>query len=77
VSAIPDRRLFSKSEARARLGDISTTTLNKMIREGTIEAVYIGGRTLIPDAEIDRVVANASTVRTHRRGGSVTRSANS
>ena len=70
------RRLYNKTEARALLGGISDTKLKEMIRDGRISAVFLDGRTLIPDIEIDRLVASASTVRTHRRGGRRTESAN-
>jgi hypothetical protein len=66
---VETRQLLSKAETRKRLGDIGTTKLNEMIRDGRIQPTYLDGRTLFEASEVDRVIATASTTRTHRRGG--------
>ena len=39
---------------------ISRATLYKMIKRGEVTPVYLGGRTLVPDSEIIRLVGGVS-----------------
>jgi predicted DNA-binding transcriptional regulator AlpA len=39
---------------------ISRATLYKMVKRGYLHPIYLGGRTLIPDAEIQRLVGGVS-----------------
>jgi excisionase family DNA binding protein len=39
---------------------ISRATLYKMIKRGELSPVYLGGRTLVPDTEIMRLVGGVS-----------------
>ena len=54
----PDRPLLvSIPEARRQLGGIGKTAAYEAIRRHGIRLVKIGGRSMVPTAEIERVVA--------------------
>ena len=54
----PDRPLLvSIPEARRQLGGIGKTAAYEVIRRHGIRLVKIGGRSMVPTAEIERVVA--------------------
>jgi excisionase family DNA binding protein len=54
IQAISDRRAFPVTEAATLLG-VSRATVYKLAADGRIRLVKIGGRTLIPASEIERV----------------------
>lgn len=51
-----NQRLFSIPEAARKLG-IGRSSTYELIRAGKLRVVHIGRRALIPDAEIERLVA--------------------
>lgn len=55
-------RLYSVTDACTALGGMGRTWLYAQIKEGRIRTVKLGTRTLIPAAEIDRIVSDAQAV---------------
>jgi excisionase family DNA binding protein len=53
--ATPGPVAYRPKDARVRLG-VGHTTLYKWIKEGRIKPIKIGGVTLIPETEIQRVL---------------------
>jgi excisionase family DNA binding protein len=51
---VAERRAFRVDEAASLLG-VSRATLYKLAADGRIRLVKIGGRTLVPASEIERV----------------------
>lgn len=49
------------SNASARLG-VSRTTLYELIQKGQLRTIRIGGRVVVPESELQRVVAEAMAV---------------
>lgn len=49
-------RLVSLDETRAALGDISRTTLWRLIRDGALSTVAIGSRRFVRATEISRFI---------------------
>ncbi len=59
-----ERRLLSKREAARRLGIDRGTTLQDLIRSGSLRTVVLAGRLRIPASEIDRIEAGGDMPRT-------------
>lgn len=55
VERTTDRRGLSVREAAQYLG-IGTTSLYKLIRQGRVRIIKLGSRTIVPRAEIERVL---------------------
>lgn len=55
--------LVSIREARRQLGDIGTTAFYNVVKRHGVQLVRLGGRSLVPMAEIERVVAAICTAR--------------
>lgn len=53
-----DKLAYSITEAAEALS-LGRTTINRMIRDGQIKAVKVGGRTLIPAESLQAVLSNA------------------
>jgi excisionase family DNA binding protein len=53
------RRACRIHEACVALG-ISRSTLYKLVAEGKLRLIHLGGRSLIPATEIDRLISNGS-----------------
>ena len=65
----PDRPLLvSIPEARRQLGGIGKTAAYDVIRRHGIRLVKIGGRSMVPTAEIERVVAELMAASVKREG---------
>ena len=65
----PDRPLLvSIPEARRQLGGIGKTAAYDLIRRHGIRLVKIGGRSMVPTAEIERVVAELMAASVKREG---------
>ena len=65
----PDRPLLvSIPEARRQLGGIGKTAAYEAIRRHGIRLVKIGGRSMVPTAEIERVVAELMMASAERDG---------
>jgi excisionase family DNA binding protein len=47
--------LHSIAAAAARLGELSESTIWRLIRNGKLQAVKILGRTLVPESELQRL----------------------
>ncbi len=47
--------LHSINGAAARLGEVSESTVWRLIRSGKLRAVKVLGRTLVPESELQRV----------------------
>ena len=59
LSVSVDRpRLVSVPEARRQLGGIGATCFYSLVKRHGIKLVRLGGRSLVPSAEIDRVIAD-------------------
>jgi len=54
----PEKLAYSIKDAAKALG-LGTTTINRMIKDGRLKAVKIGGRTLIPAAALRAIIDNA------------------
>lgn len=54
-STVIEKRLYSLADSGARLGNISIYSLRRHIENGDIKAVHVGGRVMIPVAELERV----------------------
>jgi hypothetical protein len=62
VTSLPSGPLLvSIREARRQLGDIGTTAFYDAVKRHNIQLVKLGGRSLVPMAEIERVVAELRT----------------
>jgi excisionase family DNA binding protein len=48
---------YSKKQLVVLLGDMSEQTINRRIADGTIRAVRIGRRVLIPATEVERLLS--------------------
>ena len=62
ISQQPDpfvRRAYRIREACVALG-ISRSTLYKLVAGGKLQLIHLGGRSLIPTTEIDRLISNGS-----------------
>lgn len=51
------RALLSVEQARVTLGGISTSSLYKLLNDGVIPAVRLGGRTMVSVADVAALVA--------------------
>jgi excisionase family DNA binding protein len=51
---------YSKKQLVTLLGEMSEQTINRRIADGTIRAVRIGRRVLIPAAEVERLLSGES-----------------
>jgi excisionase family DNA binding protein len=60
-STIPTcpRAAYSVTEATASLG-VSRDWLYRMLRDGTIRSVKLGGRRFIPASELDRIASGGA-----------------
>lgn len=54
-----DKIAVSKREA-ARLLSLAPRTLDRRLADGSIRAIRIGGRVVVPVAELERLVGEAS-----------------
>ena len=50
----PQRRAYPINETAVLLG-ISRSSVYRLINEGELRAIYLGGRRLVPSDEIDRI----------------------
>jgi hypothetical protein len=48
--------LWSLREAQQNIGGVSIYSLRRHVQAGTLKSILVGGRILIPETEIDRVV---------------------
>lgn len=60
IHAYVGSRAFSQTQARELLGAISRSTLYRLIQTDKIRPVKIGGRLVIPVAEIERLVCDGT-----------------
>lgn len=51
---------YSVEDARRQLGGISRSKFYKMVEAGELRAVKIGGRTVVADVELRRVLSAAA-----------------
>jgi excisionase family DNA binding protein len=49
-------RLYSVSEAAKALGGISKWTVHAWLSQGRLQRTKVGGRTMIRESELDRVI---------------------
>jgi excisionase family DNA binding protein len=49
--------LYSVSEAARRLGGLSPYTIHSWLSKGKLKRVKLGGRTLIAESELERLIA--------------------
>ncbi len=61
----PTRRLYPIPEARAILGDISHSGFYKLVGQGAILLVHLGGRAFVTDNEIGNIVARIEAAAQH------------
>ena len=57
--AVPERRAFHVKEA-AKVYGWSRSTLYKMMKEGTLHSVRVGGRRLIPRDALEALIAEGN-----------------
>jgi excisionase family DNA binding protein len=60
-------RLYSVAEAARLLGGISKWTLHAWLSQGRLQRTKVGGRTMIRETELQRVIADGGKSRSPRR----------
>lgn len=61
MSAVAAPRLRSISESAIELG-VSRDTVRRLVRKGKIRGVRVGRRLLVPQVELDRLIASGCRV---------------
>jgi hypothetical protein len=64
-STVIEKRLYSLSDASARLGNISTFSLRRHIETGALKSVRIGSRIFLSVTELERVERDGVRPRRH------------
>ena len=59
--------LFSVPEAAKRLGDISKWTVYAWLSQGKLQRTKVGGRTMIRESELQKVIQDGGKSRTPKR----------
>jgi excisionase family DNA binding protein len=59
-------QLLSVSEAARRLGGISVSTVRAWLSQGRINRTKVGGRTMVRESELSRVIDGPSAQKEHR-----------
>jgi excisionase family DNA binding protein len=60
-------KLFSVEEAARRLGGISKWTVHAWLSQGRLQRTKVGGRTMIRESELPKVIQDGGKSRTARR----------
>lgn len=61
--------LFSVNEAAIYLGGISKWTIHKWLSEGIIQRTKVGGRTMIRESELQKMIQDGGKSRSPRSKG--------
>jgi excisionase family DNA binding protein len=60
--------LFSVQEAAKRLGGISKWTIHAWLSKGRLQRTKVGGRTMIRESELQKVIEDGGKSRTPKHG---------
>ena len=60
--------LFSVEEAARRLGGISKWTVHVWLSQGRLQRTKVGGRTMIRESELEKVIQDGAKSASPRRG---------
>jgi excisionase family DNA binding protein len=61
-------RLYSVSEAAKLLGGISKWTVHAWLSQGKMQRTKVGGRTMIRESELEKVIEHGGKSPTRRKG---------
>jgi excisionase family DNA binding protein len=62
-------RLLSVEEAARALGGISKWTVHAWLSQGRLQRTKVGGRTMIRESELTKVIKHGGKSPSHRRNG--------
>jgi excisionase family DNA binding protein len=61
-------QLLSVEDAARRLGGISKWTVHAWLSQGKLQRTKVGGRTMIRESELDKVIEEGGKSRSPRKG---------
>jgi len=68
---MPLEPLLSIEEAARRLGGVSPNTISAWLVQGRMQRTKVGGRTMIRESELAKVIEDGGKSATGKRGGAV------